>query len=86
MRASIAPPPNHDLVGMDAVEFREQNNALLLTWIGSRNKRHAALGCTQIVMQMRYAGRNVDKIPGLGVEVFFQSFAITTCRTCHLEH
>jgi hypothetical protein len=25
---------------------------------------------------MRYAGRNVDKIPGLGGEVFFQSFAI----------
>ena len=66
----------YHLMEMDTVEFREQNDALLLIWIGPRNKRHAALGCTQIVRQMRYAGRNVDKIPGLGVEVFFQSFAI----------
>jgi hypothetical protein len=69
----------------DAVEFREQNNALLLVWIGLRNKRHATLGCTQVVRQMRYAGRNVNKVPGLGGEMFFQSFAIPR-RTCRLEH
>ena len=61
---------------MDAIEFRQQDNALLLIWIRPGDDSHAALGCAEIIGEMRHAGGNVDKIPGLSGKMFFESPAI----------
>jgi hypothetical protein len=60
---------------MDAIEFRQQDNALLFIWIRAGDDSYAALGCAEIIGQMRYAGGNVDKISGLSGEMFFESLA-----------
>src|SRR5262245_50938168 len=58
---------------MNASEFRQQDNALLLIWIRAGNDSYAAFGCAEIIGQMRHADGNVDKISGLSDEMFFES-------------
>ena len=50
---------------MDAIEFRQQDNALLPIWIRAANDSYAALGYAEIIGQVRHAGGNVDKISRL---------------------
>jgi len=61
---------------LDAIEFRQQDNALLLVWISTGNDRYEAFGCAEIIRQMRHAGRNIDKIAGFRDEMLFRSLAI----------
>ena len=71
---------------MDAIEFRRQDNALLFIWIRAGDDSYAALGCAEIIGQMRYAGGNVDKISGLSGEDVLRVSRQTTCRIRRLKY
>jgi hypothetical protein len=46
---------------MDAIKFRQQDYALLLIWVRAGNNRNAALGCAEIVRQVRHTSGDVNK-------------------------
>ena len=61
---------------MNAIELREQHDALLLVGIRAGNNRNAALRRAEVMGQMRHTGRDVDKVPGPSRELFFEPLAI----------
>ncbi len=61
---------------MDAIELRQQHDALLLVRIRAGNNRNTALRRAEVIGQMRHTGRDVDKVPGPSREAFFESLAI----------
>jgi hypothetical protein len=58
--------------GVNEVEFRQEDHALLLVRVCSRDYCLAAFGLAEIVRQMRHVGWDVDVFTGLRHKMLFQ--------------
>ena len=67
---------------MQGVEFRKQDDALLIVRIGARNDRDTGFRLAQIVRQVRNIRRHIKEVAGAGDNMMLKPFAIlAACRT-----
>ena len=62
--------------GMDAVEFGQENDALLFVGIGARDDRDNGIGEAGVIRQMGDVGRDVKEAAGLNDGVVFETFSM----------